>query len=190
MDKTAKNTVETINVEAENVEVTNNEALPEGFTSMDAQEEESSTQLMAYHSDDLAGVGLIEALKNPQSAFYCSIKDDGSRASKIAIYNGLKSKCEQLLDFRDKVITVTDVAAHPITVVDEKTGEIKTVLRTILIGADGTNYQAVSEGVVSSLQAIYAIVGAPSWKDEPVNMLIKEEKTKKGFKVTSITLVV
>jgi hypothetical protein len=41
-------------------------------------------------AQDVASVDLVEQLKNPNGQFYCSIKDDGSRKTKVAIFNEKK----------------------------------------------------------------------------------------------------
>lgn len=176
MDKNVKNTVV-----AENAD---------GFQSTEAgfAPEDNGTEVVAFNRGDIAGVDLLNDLKNPGSKFYCSIVDDGTRASKVDIYNAVGGACEQLLDHEGKTLEIVDVAAHPIKVTDEKTGEIHEVLRTILIDKEGRGYQAVSEGVVGALQKIYSIIGAPSWKDEPVKMVIGSEKTSNKYTVTTIKL--
>lgn len=156
---------------------------PQGFAG------EETMEVVAYTKNDLATVDLLENLKNPSSSYYCSIIDDDTRASKIKIYNAVSTAGEQLLDHINEVLEIVDVAAHPVRLPDQNTGEIKDLLRTVLIAKDGTTYQAVSGGVVSSLQAIYAIVGAPSWIEEPLKIKVKQETTSNKFKVTTLELV-
>lgn len=147
-------------------------------------------EVMVVSRNDLATTDLIEDLKNPDSAFFCSIKDDGTRASKIAIYNAVNSQDEQLSDHIGEVLEIVDVVAHPVTLTDPETGEVTNALRTVLVDVNGVKYGAVSAGITSSLQKIFAIVGMPSWTDEPVKMKIKQVKTNNGVnKVNTIELV-
>ena len=140
--------------------------------------------------NDIASVDLVEQLKNPTGQFFCSIADDGTRKSKIAIYNAINSADENLADHIGEVIEVVDVVAHPVTLADEQTGEIVEALRTVLVAKDGKTYTAVSQGITNSLQRVFSIVGMPSWKDEPVKMKIKQVKTRNGNnKVNTIELV-
>ena len=131
----------------------------------------------------------IDELTNVESSFFCSIKDDGTRASKIKIYNALNTQGEQLSDHINEELEIVDISAHTIKVVDNSTGELTQTLRTVLIAKDGTTYQAVSSGVISSLQKIFAIVGFPSWVDEPVIVKPVNVKTNNGFKVLTLELV-
>lgn len=130
----------------------------------------------------------IDDLTNVNSSFFCSIQDDGTRESKVKIYNALNTQGEQLSDHLNEELKIVDVSAHTINVMD-KTGELSQTLRTVLIAEDGTTYQAVSGGVISSLQKIFAIVGFPSWKDEPVVLKPVNVKTNNGFKVLTLELV-
>ena len=144
---------------------------------------------LSVSREDMAGLSLMDSLKNPENTFFCSIEDDGSRENKVAIYNALNSKGEALSDHIKETINLVDVAAHPVQLVDKQTGEISTTLRTILIADDGTCYQAVSAGVTSSLQKLFSIFGTPSWKEDPIPVMPIEEKTRAGYKVLTLAVV-
>lgn len=159
-------------------EMTNNETMNE------------NTTVMTVNHSDLSTVDMLSDLKNPESAFFCSIIDDGTRKSKIAIYNAVNTQDTQLADHIGEVLEIVDVVAHPVRLTDSETGEITDALRTVLIDTKGIKYGAVSAGITSSLQKIFAIVGMPSWVDEPVKMRVKQVKTNNGAnKVNTIELV-
>lgn len=159
-------------------EMTNNETVNENPT------------VMTVNHADLSTVDMLSDLKNPESAFFCSIIDDGTRKSKIAIYNAVNTQDTQLADHIGEVLEIVDVVAHPVRLTDTETGEITDALRTVLIDSKGIKYGAVSAGITSSLQKIFAIVGMPSWVDEPVKMRVKQVKTNNGAnKVNTIELV-
>ena len=144
-------------------------------------------------SNDVARVDLVEDLKNPTGKMYCSIQDDGTRASKVQIFNAINGADESLGDHIGEVLEVVNVVAHPIELQDEQTGETKEVLRTVLITKEGKTYVAVSQGVASALSKIFHIVGSPdngAWEKEPVAMRVKQVKTRNGMnKVNTIELV-
>lgn len=150
----------------------------------------SENKNMMVATNDFASVDLVEQLKNPTGSFFCSIEDDGSRKSKVAIYNAVNGADESIADHIGEVLDVVDVVAYPVTITDEETGEILEALRTVLVTKDGKAYTAVSQGITNSLARIFSIVGMPSWKDEPVKMKIKQIKTRNGNnKVNTIELV-
>lgn len=148
-----------------------------------------NNEIMTINREDLAAPSLLDALNNPGSKTFCSIVDDGSRASKVKIYNAVANAEEQLLDHVNEVLEIVDVIAHEIALPDMNTGEVVKVVRTVLIDKNGKGYQAVSQGVLSSLSRIFQIVGMPSWIDEPVKMKPKQVSTTKGFKVLTIELI-
>ena len=151
---------------------------------------EPKTELVVQ---DVATVDLVEQLKNPGQSFYCSIHNDGSRKAAIQIYNAVNSADEQLADHINETLEVVNVVAHPVTLVDEQTGEVVNALRTILVTKDGKAFSAVSQGITSALSRIFSIVGMPdggAWEKEPVKMKIKQVKTRNGVnKVNTIELV-
>lgn len=148
-----------------------------------------NNEMMVINRADLASAQEIENLMNPSAAFFCSIPNDGSRRSAIAIYNAVNSKGESLDDHKGEVLEIVNVAAHPVSLVDENTGEVVQAMRTVLIDKNGKNFDAVSQGVVSSLQKIFAIVGQPPYNDEPLKIKVVEQKTRKGYKTNTIELV-
>lgn len=139
---------------------------------------------------DMAKVDLIENLKNPDSNLFCSLQDDGTRKSKVAIYNAINNADERLSEHIGETLEIIDVVAHPVQLIDEQTGEAVECLRTVLIDKKGTSYTATSAGVANSLQRIFSLIGFPSWKDEPVKMKVKQVNTRNGNnKILTIELV-
>lgn len=145
--------------------------------------------MMTINREDLAPVNLLDTLNNPGNSFLCSIADDGTRASKVKIFNAINQKGESLDDHKNEVLKIVDVAAHPVTLTDENTGEIVEALRIIMIDEKGRNYDAVSQGIASSLQKVFAIVGPAPWTPA-LSLKIVEQKTRKGFKTNTIELVI
>lgn len=148
---------------------------------------EENNEVMVINKADLAPAD-VNILTQADSNFFCSIVDDGSRESKIKVYNAINNKGYSLDETKGTVLEIVDVACHPVSLLDENTGEVVNSLRTILIDKDGKNYDAVSNGIVSSLQKIFAIVGQPSF-DPPLKIKVVEQKTRKGYKTNTIELV-
>lgn len=155
--------------------------------------ENTNKQEIMVVKEDIAQVDLIQELKNPNGSFYCSIQDDGTRKSKVAIFNAVNSADESLGDHIGEVLEIVNVVAHPVTLLDEITGEVVECLRTVLVDKKGVTYTAVSQGITSALSRIFSIVGSPdngAWVEEPVKMKVKQVKTRNGNnKVNTIELV-
>lgn len=148
-----------------------------------------NNEIMTVNKADLAAPAQLDMLTNATASFFCSIPNDGSRKSAIAIYNAVNSKGESLDDHKGEVLEIVNVAAHPVTLVDENTGELVEALRTVLIAKNGVIYDAVSQGIASSLSKIFGIVGMPPYNEEPLKIKVVEQKTRKGFKTNTIQLV-
>ncbi len=145
-------------------------------------------ELQVVESQEQLVVG--NPFKQENNFFFSSIVDDGSRESKVAIYNAMNDVDAKISDFVGETLEIVDVIAHSIDMLDEQTGEVIKSVRTVLVGKDGTNYQAVSGGVVSSLQKIFNIVGYPSWKDNPIKVIPREQRTRRGFRTLTLVLAV
>lgn len=148
-----------------------------------------NTEIMTINKADIPAPNQLDKFTNAEASFFCSIKADGTRKSAIAIYNAINNKGESLDDHMGKVLEIVHVAAHPVSLTDEKTGEVVDTIRTVLVDKNGVNYDAVSEGVASSLQKIFAIVGMPPWIDEPLKIKVVQQKTRAGYKTNTIELV-
>lgn len=160
------------------------------FVNNETNSSDTDNQVMTVTRNDIAPTMMIEQLTSPNDQFYCSIKDDGTRKSKVAIFNAINSADESLGDHIGEVLEVVDVVAHPVTLTDENTGEIITALRTVLVTKNGKSYTAVSQGITNALSRVFSIVGMPSWTEEPVKMKVKQIKTRNGNnKVNTIELV-
>ena len=145
-------------------------------------------EMMVVNRNDLAGADMMAGLLNSDNAFFSSIPNDGTRASLAKIYNAVNSADEKIDDHINEVMELVDVVAHPITITDEKTGEVIDTLRVVLVMADGATYQAVSQGIVSSLSKLFAIVGKPSY-NPPLPIKVVKQQTRSGFKTNTIELV-
>ena len=103
----------------------------------------------------------LSMLSEGSNNFVCSIPDDGSRTAKVAIYNAVQNADEQLSEHVNEVLEIVDIVAHPIQLPDERTGEVISAIRTVLIDKNGKGYQAVSNGICQALSKVIAIIGQP-----------------------------
>ena len=148
----------------------------------------TNNEIMTINREDIAIPSQLDSLTNPGNSFYCSIPNDGTRAAQVKIYNAVNNKGDALDDHKGEVLGIVDIAAHPVSIVDENTGEVVEALRVVMIDKNGKNYDAVSQGIASSLNKIFSIVGQPSY-NPPLRLKVVEQKTRKGFKTNTIELV-
>lgn len=120
--------------------------------------------------------------------FLSSIVDDGSRESKVKIYNAINKAENKIDDCKGEVIEMVDFVAHPVSLVADDSGEMVQCTRVVLIDKHGAGYETVASGVISSLEKIFSIVGFPPYKDEPLKVIPREQKTRKGYKTLTLDL--
>ncbi len=149
---------------------------------------EETTEMMVVNRNDIISGSAIHALTDTATAFFSSIADNGTRESKVAIYNAINKADEKLDDHKNEVLNIKDVVAHTVTLIDENTSEVIDCTRIVLINDKGVGYESISVGIYSSLQKLFAIVGMPTW-DEPLKVKCVEQKTRKGFKTLTLELV-
>ena len=132
----------------------------------------------------------LSMLSEGSNNFVCSIPDDGSRTAKVAIYNAVQNADEQLSEHVNEVLEIVDIVAHPIQLPDERTGEVISAIRTVLIDKNGKGYQAVSNGICQALSKVIAIIGEPHW-DEPVKMkpVLRKSKNSSMNQYLTIELI-
>ena len=141
-------------------------------------------------SEEIAQVSdisrIASAMNGKSVAFLTSIPDDGSRDNRIKIYNAVNKSGEKIDDHKGEVLNITNFAAHKVELADDD-GVIIEALRIVLIAEDGTCYESVSKGVMSSLEKIFSIVGVAPWTPA-LPIIPKEVKTRKGYKVLTLEL--
>lgn len=149
-----------------------------------------STALVEVARDNGFNAITVSELINPaETAMYCSIKDDGSMKSKAAIFNTVNSPDKKLSECIGDVIALRNIVAHPITLLDENTGEMIEALRVVLVDDKGFSYEAVSNGVANAVSRILQIFGQPETWAEPVKVKAIQKQTRNGNnKVTTLKI--
>ena len=148
-----------------------------------------TTELAEVRTNPLE-VMSVEDFSNPSaSLMYCSIKSDGDMASKAKIFNAINSPEEKIAEHINKPIMLKDIVAHPIRLIDEKTGEVLDAMRMVLVDENGTGYEAVSSGIVNAVSRILQIFGQPETWETPIKIVPIQKKTRNGDnKVTTLKI--
>lgn len=118
----------------------------------------------------------------------CTIKAETMQEKKH-LYNALQNATGRMDDILNIPFDLKDVIIHPVQIVDNKTGEVEDVLRTVLIDKDGSSYEGVTMGILTSLKRIFDIFGRPETWEEPLTVKLVKRDTKNGNKMTTIELV-
>ena len=147
----------------------------------------SPAELAEVKATAMDGV-TVSSLSDPgQSQMYCSIRDDGSMASKARIFNSINSPDKRISDCIGEVINLANIVAHPIQLIDENSGELIETMRMVLVDDKGTSYEAVSTGIVNAVARILQIFGQPETWAAPIRVKPVQKGTRNGNnKVTTL----
>lgn len=98
---------------------------------------------------------------------------------KKVLYNAINSPDYRVADMINKPINIRYAMTMPVTIVDDETGEMKELQRSIIIDTNGKSYSAVSAGIASSIRNVYSIFGTLNFPDG-IQVVVKQSKTKRG----------
>lgn len=103
--------------------------------------------------------------------------------NKIKLYNAINTPSDRITDIINKRILMVDAVTIPAQTVDEKTGEARYIVRSIIIDKEGNTYTASSNGLHNSLRNILAIFGTLHF-DQGLPVTVKQVETKRGRTLT------
>lgn len=127
----------------------------------------------------------LDVLNHPTDSMLCTVSFE-SQKDKIKVYNAITDPSKKMDEMVNLPFNLKDVIAHPVELIDEETGEVNHMLRTILIDDKGNSYAGVSAGVVSALQRIFSLFGKPQTWAEPLKVKLVKRDTRNGHKVTTL----
>ena len=140
--------------------------------------------------DEIGTLLTVADFANPANSNIFTTIEGTDRKSKVAVHNAISAPDKKIAECIGEVIEIKDFVVHEVQVLDENTGELANLLRTVIISTDGTSYEAVSIGIANSLQRLITFLGKPSEWEEPVSVKIKQKKTRNGDnKVTLLEIV-
>jgi hypothetical protein len=93
-----------------------------------------------------------------------------------------------LADVIGKPIALKHLIAHRVSLANPETGEVKDAMRLILVDSKGAAYHCVSEGVLTSLKMITAVLDRKPPFDPPLNVIAVQKQTKGGRRIYKLSL--
>lgn len=130
---------------------------------------------------------MLASLEGSVNMMYCSIVDDGTQATKAKIYNAMNDTKGNIKKAKNPV-KVTDIIAHPVTLLNEQTGEMNDKLRIVFVDENGETWHSVADGVMGSVQRIVGMFGPAPWHPG-IPLLAREQETRKGFTTIVLDIV-
>lgn len=110
---------------------------------------------------------MSEALVKINEGFGAYISCDMANLNekeKATVYNAMSNPDKRLRDCINMEITIKDVFFEETELTDDKTGEVKTGIRVVLIDDKGVSYSCVSRGIFNACKRLAAVYGNPTWE--------------------------
>lgn len=110
---------------------------------------------------------------------YTSLSRETPQQRK-AFVKALNSCTARIANKMDETITVSDILLHRVEMASDDDGEVKELVRSVLISPSGDTYEACSKGVYNALAALFHMYGMPPWN--PPLLLTFEQRNLPGGK--------
>lgn len=135
--------------------------------------------------EETTAIVSIGTIMNEQpGTMLCSIAPkQGDKEQAKIVYNAMNNPTYNLRDFVNKVIKVENVLIEISDLLNEETGEIDRVPRTVLITPDGESYRATSKGVFNSIKNAYIALGEAPWEGG-IDFEVKQVSVGRGQMLT------
>lgn len=127
---------------------------------------------------------LLEKIDNTNLALRTTFTMDTPEGQDMA-FAALQSS-EPLSEHLGEVINLVHFMGQTINVADENTGEMSIRVRTIILDDKGKAYSATSDQLLNSLVTLTAVYGPPAQWSEPKPIVVKEERSRRGFRFFTV----
>ena len=152
---------------------------------MSEEKDLQTTNVPAVSSEEKTP-SIKSELENASADILCTIKGDDP-VTKAKVFNALANPDYSLSDFTGKTVRMVDVLAQYVKITDDKTGEVSTQPRVIIIDDQGKAYSCVSIGVMNSLTQIFMVMGRPHY-DIPLPLSVSSKKGRHGYNFLSLAI--
>lgn len=155
------------------------------------QQEQQETGLTAPSSNGRQETDALSAIASQTSNFVgvaaCNFPADPMKRYAL-VSLATDGDCQSVSDNVGKEIELKYWFTHSIQLLDNKTGELQTVPRCVLIDKDGNAFSASSDGVFRALSTLISSFGDG---DLPEGLKVKfaQRKTRSGFSILTFTPV-
>ena len=110
-----------------------------------------------------------------------------TQSEKIAFYNAINNPEKRVSDSVNIPIAMIGFYAEDVQCANEKTGELETCPRIVIMDKNGCSYVAVSFGVLSALKKLVNIFGEPTTWEKPI-VIVPKTITKGNKNITTLQL--
>jgi hypothetical protein len=115
-----------------------------------------------------------------ESVIYHSFPPD--QAPKVLRY--LNGKVSSLADQVGGRVSVEHLIAHHVEAADAATGELRRLVRLVLVSPTGEGWATTSGGVLTALRQLLAVYGPPPWQ---LTLEVQRLETRRGRQFLTVT---
>lgn len=126
----------------------------------------------------------LEKIDNTSLALRTTFTMDTPEGQDMA-FAALQSS-EPISEHLGEVINLVHFMGQSINVMDEATGEMTVRARTIILDDKGNAYSATSDQLLNSLVTLTAIYGPPAQWSAPKPIVVKEARSRRGFRFFTV----
>ena len=135
-------------------------------------------------AEETTALSIATIMNERPGTMLCSIQTEpGNKDQAKIVYNAMNNPTHKLSDFINKKIVIENVLIEVTDLMNDETGEIDRVPRTVLISPDGTSYRATSKGVFKSIRNAYMALGSAPWPGG-VEFEVKQTAVGRGQMLT------
>lgn len=134
-----------------------------------------------------APLNSVQVLAEGKQTVFSTIKGDDVE-SRLALFSAVTDSVA-LEDNLNKPIKLANIVVQSIEMVNEESGELQEVPRTILIDGDNVAYHAISKGLFRSVENLVGILGSDPAKWGGLSVIVTREGTgnRKYFTMRAAT---
>lgn len=133
---------------------------------------------------ETAIVSIATIMNEQPGTSLCSIQPEpGNVEQAKTVYNAMNNPAHKVGDFINKKIRVENVLIEVNDILNNDTGEIDRVPRTVLIDPEGTSYTATSKGIFTSIKNAYQAFGPAPWAGG-IEFEVKQRTVGRGQMLT------
>ena len=129
---------------------------------------ENTNNALVVMADNSSMISTLTA----RTTVFCSISANTAE-EKALLFNSMNNPEKRVGDCVNMTINAKDLFCEMVDLTSEKTGEIESCPRIVIIDDKGVGYVAVSFGIFNALKKVIAIYGAPTW-DKPIPLEVKQ----------------
>ncbi|MBO7308550.1 MAG: hypothetical protein J6V38_02845 [Kiritimatiellae bacterium] len=151
-------------------------------------EQNINTEALEVITPAAAATAMIAEFETGIPSFFCSFRAE-TVEEKAALYNAMNAPDVQIADHIGQTINMRDIIIEAVDMVNEESGELRTVPRCTIIDVEGNSYASTSAGIYNALRKIAGIFGKSHF-EAGLPVRVQQLSLKGGRRTYTLNLAV